>query len=100
MRSSAPKGDAPEDGFVMYVHPIFMLQLSRVPYLVLYQLVAVNYGVFAASDDAETFGAAALGLTRDEYYAVLCEMADQLGGDASEDMPGECNISERGCSCG
>jgi hypothetical protein len=49
--------------------------------LVLYQLVAVNYGEFASADEAETFGAAALGLTRDEYYAVLCAMADEIGGN-------------------
>ena len=73
------RGAAPEDGFTMCVHPLFMLQLERVPWLVLYQLVAVNYGEFASADDAETFGAAALGLTRDEYYAGLCALADQLG---------------------
>ena len=47
----------------MYVHPLFMTQLEKVPLLVLYQLVLVNYGEFASPDDAETFGAAALGLT-------------------------------------
>ena len=48
------------------------------PLLVLYQLVLVNYGAFAAPDDAETFGAAALGLGRDEYYHALCRLADEL----------------------
>ena len=72
------KGDRPEDGFMMYVHPLFMTQLDRVPLLVFYQLVLVNYGEFASSDDAEIFGAAALGLEREEYYQALCEMADQL----------------------
>ena len=56
------KGDRPEDGFTLYVHPFFMTQLEQVPLLVLYQLVLVNYGAFAAPEDAETFGAAALGL--------------------------------------
>jgi hypothetical protein len=73
------KGERPEAGFTMYVHPLLMTELDRVPYVVLYQLVLVNYGEFAGADDAETFGAAALGLTKDEYYGVLCEMADQLG---------------------
>ena len=53
------KGEAPEDGFTMFMHPIFMTQLDVVPALVLCQLTALNYGVFASSDDAETFGAAA-----------------------------------------
>jgi hypothetical protein len=74
------KGDRPEDGFAMYVHPLFLAQLAQVPALVLYQLVSVNYGVFASADDAEVFGASVLGLTKDKYYRMLCELADQLGG--------------------
>jgi hypothetical protein len=98
---AAPKSDNPEDGFTMWVHPLFMAQLDEVPALVLYQLVAVNYGVFASSDDAETFGAAALGLTRDEYYDRLCDFSDQLGGGTEPASPaatgGGCGGS---CSCG
>ena len=73
------KGDRPEDGFTLYVHPCFMTQLEQVPLLALYQLVLVNYGAFAAPEDAEAFGAAALGLARDEYYHALCRLADELG---------------------
>jgi len=73
-----PNGERPEDGFTIHVHPFFMTQLDRMPYLVLYQLVAVNYGEFASADDAETFGAGALGLSKDEYYETLCEMADTI----------------------
>ncbi len=73
-----PHGDRPEDGFTIFVHPIFMTQLSLVPMLVLYQLVVVNYGDFASADDALTFGAAALGLSEDEYYEKLCELADPI----------------------
>jgi hypothetical protein len=78
----APHGERPEDGFTIYVHPLFMTQLARVPHLVLYQLVVVNYGEFASPDDAETFGASVLGLSKDAYYAALCEMADRIGGCA------------------
>ena len=48
-----PKGEWPEEGFTMHVHPRFMAQLERVPYLALYQLVVVNYGEFASPQDAE-----------------------------------------------
>ena len=75
----ACKGDRPEDGFEICVHPLFMTQLDKVPYLVLYQLVLVNYGEFAGADDAEIFGATALGLSKDDYYDALCALADQLG---------------------
>lgn len=92
------KGESPEDGFTMYVHPMFMLDLPKVPHLVLYQLVAVNYGDFAGADEAETFGAAALGLTRDEYYNALCEFSNQVGGEDAPE-PVETEASE-GCGCG
>jgi hypothetical protein len=72
------KGAQPEVGFSMFVHPFFMTQLERVPYLVLYQLVLVNYGEFASPDDAETFGAGALGISKEDYYQALCAMADAL----------------------
>lgn len=75
-----PKGDQPGDGFTMLVHPLFLTQLGHVPALVLYQLVLVNYGDFASADDAEAFGAAALGIPKNDYYAELCELADQLAG--------------------
>ncbi len=72
------RSEKPEDGFTMYVHPLFMTQLQDVPALVLYQLVVVNYGEFASGDDALAFGAAALGLSEDAYYAQLCELADPI----------------------
>ena len=80
---SRVQGEKPEDGFVIHVHPLFMTQLSMVPHLVLYQLVAVNYGDFASPDDAETFGAAALGIRKDEYYEIIVGLADQLSGCGS-----------------
>ena len=72
------KGDNPEAGFTMCIHPCFMMQMEYVPHIVLYQLVLVNYGDFASADDAETFGAAALGLAKEDYYHVLCRLSDQL----------------------
>ncbi|MEQ2009802.1 MAG: hypothetical protein ABMA26_23710 [Limisphaerales bacterium] len=73
-----PLGQRPDAGFRICVHPRFEADLDAVPALVLYQLVAVNYGDFATPEDAEAFGAAALGLERDEYYRTLCAMADKL----------------------
>ena|ERR1041385_501814 len=75
-----PNSEDPEDGFKIHVHPLFMVQLDDVPLLVLYQLVLVNYGEFASPEDAEIFGANALGITKDEYYDQICELADQLVG--------------------
>jgi hypothetical protein len=75
-----PNGAEPEDGFTLFVHPLLMTQLAHVPAVVFYQLVLVNYGEFASATEAESFGAAALGLHPDQYYAELCELADQLAG--------------------
>jgi hypothetical protein len=71
-------GDTPEEGFTIYIHPFFVSQPPNALRLVLYQLVLVNYGPFASSDDAEALGAAALGISKDEYYQQLCALADQL----------------------
>ena len=90
-----PKGDKPEAGFTLYIHPAFRLQLRELPLLVLYQLVLVNYGEFASPDDAETFGAAVLGLSKDEYYNTLCELSGQIGGDSVD----HCEAPS-GCQCG
>ena len=68
----------PEEGFRMCIHPAFQDQPERVAYLVLYQLVIINYGAFASPDDAEAFGAAALGLSPEAYYAEVCQLAEQL----------------------
>lgn len=73
-----PNSENPLDGFRIFVHPFFSLQLDRVPHIVLYQLVRVNYGEFASPDDAEIFGANALGLSTEDYYQSLCEFADEF----------------------
>jgi hypothetical protein len=78
------QGSRPEDGFVMFVHPQLKDDAARLPAVVLYQLVVVNYGEFASAHDAETFGAAALGLTIDEYYELLCAIADELGAESPD----------------
>jgi hypothetical protein len=72
------KGDLPSDGFTIFVHPFFAAQPPQAVQLVLYQLVIVNYGPFASADDAEALGAAALGISKDEYYQGLCQIADHL----------------------
>jgi hypothetical protein len=95
------KSERPEDGFAMHVHPVYQLDLASVPLLVLYQLVAVNYGEFASADDAEIFAANALGLSRADYYAVLCELADRVA--VPEEVTAarhETGCQDGSCGCG
>ena len=97
-----PKGERPEDGFTLFVHPIYLTQLGLVSHVALYQLVAVNYGEFASADDAETFASSALGLPREDYYRTLCGLADQLGADvepATEHDSEHGGCGSGGCSC-
>lgn len=72
------KTDNPNDGFTIFIHPFFVSNPPDAVLLGLYQLVVVNYGPFASSDDAEAFGAAALGISPDDYYERICRVADQL----------------------
>jgi hypothetical protein len=76
-----PLGPGPGDGFRLCVHPYFSTDPTRVPALALYQVVAINYGAFASPDDAEVFGAAVLGIPREQYYSDLCAMADEISAD-------------------
>ena len=76
-----PRGQTPDEGYIIYIHPYYSSQLPRVPYLVLHQLALINYGDSATLDDAEVFGSLALGLSKEEYYLALCELSAQIGGD-------------------
>jgi hypothetical protein len=76
---AVPKGPQPESGFIICLHPVYASQLERAPHLVLYQLALVQTGNRACPEAAETFGAHALGLPRQEYYQALCQLATQLG---------------------
>jgi hypothetical protein len=74
----SPQGERPEHGFIIHVHPYFAIRLPDAVALVVYQLVLVNYGEFASADDAEIFGAAVLGMSQNDYYRKICELADEL----------------------
>ena len=75
------RGLAPEDGFIIYVHPSLHKEQTHLPYIVLHQLPAVNLNGLASPDQAEEFGSSALGLSRESYYQKLCEIAGHVGGD-------------------
>ena len=99
------RGDNPEDGYLMHVHPFFSVEPGLLPALVLYQIVLINYGDFAAPEDAETFGAAVLGLTPDDYYEKLCAASDAIseGPAMQAPQPGPADAGGgcgSGCGCG
>ncbi len=70
--------DDPEEGYVITLHEHFRNQPEAIPALVLYQSVIVNYGDLAGAADGEIFGAGVLGMERDDYYALICRLADSI----------------------
>lgn len=77
------EGASPSDGYAIHLHETFTDRSEDVPALVFYHLVAVNYGDFATRHEAETFGAAAMGMDRDAYYDLVCRLADSIPGVTS-----------------
>lgn len=66
------------DGYVIYIHEYFKNQGEDLPALVLYQLMAVNYGEFATYNEAEEFASAALGMDKEKYYQYICRLTDLI----------------------
>jgi hypothetical protein len=77
----AKRGISGENGYVLYIHPVFQFQLSQIPFLVLQQVAFMTAGGMTSAEQAERFGASVLGISADEYYQVLCDLAAQVGGD-------------------
>lgn len=69
-------GDRPAEGFVLYIHPMFENVDELIPLLIAYYIPSVNYGDVASHVEAELFGASLLDIDREEYYKILCSVAD------------------------
>jgi hypothetical protein len=70
-------GDA-ANGYTMYVHPALAGRSADTVAAVLYALVVVNYGEAATGEVGEAFGAAVLGVTRDDFYRTMCGIASRV----------------------
>lgn len=81
-------GERPSDGYVLFVHPMFENVDELIPLLVAYYIPSVNYGDVATHVEAELFGATLLSLEREEYYRLLCSVADSTPHAASGGVGG------------
>lgn len=72
------------EGYVIYIHEYFRCRTGDVPALVLYLLVAVNYGDFASGNEAEEFASAALGMDKEYFYSYICRLVDEISGKEDE----------------
>lgn len=68
------------DSYLICIHPVYADQNDALPLVALQQLALVLGGPRVSPEEAEEFGATCLGLSREEYYAALCELAAQAGG--------------------
>ena len=69
-------GERPADGYCLFIHPMFEPVNDLLPLLIAYYIPSVNYGDVATHVEAELFGATLLGLDAEEYYRILCSVAD------------------------
>lgn len=73
-----PVADSPANEHVIFLHEHFRGRPGDFANALLYQLVLVNYGEIATREEAELFGATALGVEQEDYYQLLCRLADQV----------------------
>lgn len=71
-------GDHPSDGFCLFIHPMFERVDDLIPLLIAYYIPSINYGDVASHVEAELFGATLLAIDREEYYRILCSVADTV----------------------
>ena len=84
-------GQEPDEGYVIRVHECFIKEPDRVVAMVLYHLVAVNYGTFATPAEAEAFGATCLGMDQLAYYESMCDCAARLPSQGTASSCGSCS---------
>jgi hypothetical protein len=73
--------DPTGDGRVLYLRPMLRNQPRRIALAVAYMIPVVNYGAIVGDDHCLLYGATLLGMTEDEFYRELCELADWLGAE-------------------
>jgi len=87
---------------VIYLRPILGNRPDLIALAVSYMIPVINYGQIITDEHCLEYGAHLLGLTTEDYYNCICELADFVGAEfcAAEDQPpatGGC--CSGGCSC-
>ncbi|MFW5882409.1 MAG: hypothetical protein ACOCVS_02140 [Planctomycetota bacterium] len=73
-----PRGQQPEDGFVISLHPTLRGRPDDCCLVLAYQLVLINWGPDATAQTAEIFAATLLTRPRETVYQQMCNLADGL----------------------
>ncbi len=69
-----------ERSYDFFVHECFEGQPDKLLPLILYHLPSVNYGEIATFEDSEVFASALLQMSQDDYYQLVCDLADSIPG--------------------
>ncbi len=64
--------------YEIIVHEHFKGQPEKLLPLLLYQLPIVNYGDIVTFEDSEVFGSEIMGLSKDDYYKLVCSLVDSI----------------------
>ena len=67
------------DGRVLYLRPVLQEHPDLLLRAVAYLIPLINYGEVVTDEHCLLYGATLLGLTEDEYYRRVCELADFVG---------------------
>ena len=68
----------PSAGFRLHVHPCFETHRELWPAIIAYHIPPINYGEVVSEEDCEAFASTLLGMGRDEYYTLICRLADSV----------------------
>jgi len=83
---AAPLGQSASEGFELCVRPCFRDDDAALVPLALYHVPTVNYLDVVTHVEAELFGATVMGMEVEDYYALICRLADT--------MPAEFRVEE------
>ena len=90
------------DARVIYIRPILGQRPDLIALAVSYMIPVINYGPVISDEHCLEYGATLMGLTTDEYYGRICELADFVGAEAcaADEPPAAAATGGCGSGCG
>jgi len=70
-----------QDGRVLYLRPILRDRPDLVALAVAHMIPLINYGDVIADEHCFAYGATLLGMMEQEYYQLVCQLADFVGAE-------------------
>lgn len=70
--------DGNDECYCIILHPLFKNRDKDIIALALYQIVTINYGKIAKEKEALLFGSSVLGISEEEYKALLTRLESEV----------------------